>query len=220
MVAVPHARDARSAIGLPIPCTAPHQLNDVAGVGWSMFTPLRMRLQLSFADTRGCRGPGRLCRCTSVQKYKCATTHQTCPSNLLLPSHDNFLFDHARSVLRTPPLASCFDMNATAERVGWVAEPTGRGTFGLIVSCATTIFLCTYSAVHLNLPGLDESAWTIQMRRISIMLGCICAPEYFAGVAVDEFLYAQNLKKDVRRNILYCTCVSGQESRTNQISIV
>ena len=89
-------------------------------------------------------------------------------------------------------------MNSTAERVGWVAEPTGRGTLGLLVSCATTIFLCTYSAVHPNVPGPEETGWVLLRKRITRVLGCITAPEYFVYGAIENYAYAQCLRKDVR----------------------
>jgi hypothetical protein len=37
-------------------------------------------------------------------------------------------------------------------RVGWVAEPEGRGTAGLLYSCLFTIFLSTWTAYH---PGVE-----------------------------------------------------------------
>jgi len=43
-------------------------------------------------------------------------------------------------------------MNST--EIGFVHEPNcGRGTIGILWSCATTILLCTYIALHLHVPG-------------------------------------------------------------------
>ena len=88
-------------------------------------------------------------------------------------------------------------MNSTAEHVGWVAEPAGRGTFGLLISCATTIFLCTYSAVHPNLPSLNDTACSIQLRKISYMLACIVGPEFFSLFAIFAYFDARALQRKV-----------------------
>jgi len=90
------------------------------------------------------------------------------------------------------------EMNSTIERAGWVAEPTGRGTLGLLISCGATIFLCTYSAVHPNLPALDESPWKILKRKMCYMMGCICAPEYFAFLALGDCLLIYKYQRKVR----------------------
>ncbi|THW34039.1 hypothetical protein D6D21_09758 [Aureobasidium pullulans] len=43
--------------------------------------------------------------------------------------------------------------NQTANQTAtWHPEPRGRGTFGLLSSCITTLVLCVYTAVHLNIP--------------------------------------------------------------------
>ena len=92
---------------------------------------------------------------------------------------------------------SCVEMNSTSERVGWAAEPGGRGTFGLLFSCGATVFLCTYSAIHPNLPGLDDSTSRILWRKIEYMLSCICAPEFFAFSAIMQNLEARSYGQNV-----------------------
>ncbi|KAI5805990.1 hypothetical protein EDC01DRAFT_785974 [Geopyxis carbonaria] len=34
---------------------------------------------------------------------------------------------------------------------GWVAEPKGRGTFGILLTCLLTLFLCIWTTVHVNI---------------------------------------------------------------------
>ncbi|KAF2833866.1 hypothetical protein CC86DRAFT_462124 [Ophiobolus disseminans] len=70
-------------------------------------------------------------------------------------------------------------MTSTPDLVSWTAEPHGRGTMGLLWSCFATIFLCTWSAIHPNLPGVNESQVRTFWRRISHVVGCLVAPEYY-----------------------------------------
>jgi hypothetical protein len=86
-------------------------------------------------------------------------------------------------------------MNSTTEIVGWAPEPRGRGTVGLLWGCFATMFLCTWNAIHLNLPGLKDSKLRIILRRVGLFLLCLVAPEMFAIIALTHFL-------DVQRRIL------------------
>lgn len=45
------------------------------------------------------------------------------------------------------------------------AEPDTRGTFRLLVSCVTTLSLCAYTAVHLNIPAKRELETSIYLRK-------------------------------------------------------
>jgi hypothetical protein len=76
-------------------------------------------------------------------------------------------------------------MNSTIDIVSWTPEPRGRGTIGLLWSCFVTIFLCTWSAIHPNLPGLNESKFRIIVRRLGYVLLCLMAPEWFAIAALN-----------------------------------
>ncbi|PSN70980.1 hypothetical protein BS50DRAFT_545993 [Corynespora cassiicola Philippines] len=88
-------------------------------------------------------------------------------------------------------------MNATADKVGFVPEPNGRGTIGLLWSCFATIFLCTWSAIHPNLPAIDDSPSRIFWRKVGYMLLAVIAPEYVAFCAFIEYSDARVFKKKV-----------------------
>ena len=45
--------------------------------------------------------------------------------------------------------------NATAPT--WVSAPSGRGTWGILGSCLSTLGLCVWKSLHLNVPAMDES---------------------------------------------------------------
>ena len=88
-------------------------------------------------------------------------------------------------------------MNSTTDIVSWAHEPQGRGTIGLLWSCLITIFLCTWSAIHPNIPAATESLWDIFWRRQAYMLLALVAPEFLALCAVDDFLMTRTLRKKV-----------------------
>jgi len=92
-------------------------------------------------------------------------------------------------------------MNTTSvpEVVGWVPIPIGgRGTFQLLVSCAVTTFLCTWSAVHLNVPPDHKPMRWFILRKLKWMsVGVVC-PEYIALMALTEWWDARFLRKELR----------------------
>ena len=88
-------------------------------------------------------------------------------------------------------------VNSTVATVGWVPEPQGRGTTGLLWSCFATIFLCTWSAIHPNLPGIDEKARAIFQRRMTYVFGTLVMPEAMAWIALSDLLVARKVKPKV-----------------------
>jgi|SRR5690242_935390 len=87
-------------------------------------------------------------------------------------------------------------MNST-DVVGWAPEPQARGTVGLIWSCLATIFLCTWNAVHPNLPGMNDNAWRIFGRRVVFMLIALVAPEFICAAASEELRSAWAVQAQV-----------------------
>jgi hypothetical protein len=89
-------------------------------------------------------------------------------------------------------------MNSTTDIVGWASEPRGRGTVGLLWSCFATMFLCTWNAIHPNLPGLGASKSMTFLRRVGLLLLCLVAPEVFAINAFRRFVDAELMRTKVR----------------------
>lgn len=46
--------------------------------------------------------------------------------------------------------------NVTDTAAIWHAEPQGRGTYSILTSCLTTLSLCAWSAIHVNVDPGDE----------------------------------------------------------------
>ena len=75
---------------------------------------------------------------------------------------------------------------------GWVPEPDGRGTWSIVWSCLVTIFICTWSVLHLDVPK-RHGRWYLRFRKVGWMLCAALAPEWILCLAVDDFLEARTL---------------------------
>jgi len=53
----------------------------------------------------------------------------------------------------------------------------GRTKINIIWSCLVTIFLCTWVAIHPNVPGPNATWLTTTLRRVQLMILTILAPE-------------------------------------------
>ena len=92
--------------------------------------------------------------------------------------------------------ASCRNATATPpiRREGWVSQPNGRGTFDIIWSSLVTIFLCTWTSLHLNVPSLGERYWQRWLRKFRWMVQAIMAPEFVVALATGQ-------KAEARRSV-------------------
>lgn len=104
------------------------------------------------------------------------------------PRSDSLILLHF--LLHQTPSAGRMSTNTTTMDFisAWRPEPTFRGTFSILSSCITTLILCVWTPVHINIPELQqkhERRWSDPRRWISInslrkagwMLCAILAPE-------------------------------------------
>ena len=75
---------------------------------------------------------------------------------------------------------------------GWVPEPDGRGTWSIVWSCLVTIFICTWSVLHLDVPK-RHGWWYLLFRKVRWMLLAALAPEWILYLAGENFFQARNL---------------------------
>ena len=83
----------------------------------------------------------------------------------------------------------------TRDFVGWYSPPNLRGTLDLVFECAFTIFVCTWTANHINVPPYQSSAGWRFWYKLRIMLLSLLTPEYTAGIAATELRTAVVLTK-------------------------
>ena len=72
----------------------------------------------------------------------------------------------------------------SVELRGWVPQPNTRGTLDIIWSCASTIFVCVWVMLHLNVPARKDGEITRFIRKLKWFTLAMLAPELvmlFAG---------------------------------------
>ena len=70
-----------------------------------------------------------------------------------------------------------------------------RSIYGILWSCLSTIFACTWIAVHPNIPAPRDSWWEILGRRVAIMGYVLLAPEFVIFWAARQHYAAYYLTK-------------------------
>ncbi|KAK1834115.1 hypothetical protein QBC39DRAFT_253267 [Podospora conica] len=76
--------------------------------------------------------------------------------------------------------------NSTTLRQGWTPGPDGRGTFDILWNCLFTSFLCTWVALHLNIPAAADSETTILTRKLRWMVQAVLGPEFVLAFATGQ----------------------------------
>lgn len=89
--------------------------------------------------------------------------------------------------------------NATTTTVliyGWVHKPSDRGTIEIIWSCISTIFLCCWTALCLNIPGEDEKFTHLVIRKARWMVLTIFCPEILLTFPLGQWASARRSVQD------------------------
>lgn len=86
-----------------------------------------------------------------------------------------------------------------ASVIGWMSGPDGRGTMDIIWGSFLTIFLCTWTAVCLNLPSPKDKQWQIFRRKAKWMFWAIVGPEFVLTVAIGQYASARRSVKRVHK---------------------
>ncbi|KAG1720369.1 hypothetical protein EDB19DRAFT_1885187 [Suillus lakei] len=71
-----------------------------------------------------------------------------------------------------------------------------RTLWDILLSCGWTLFACTWTAVHPNVPGMNEGKVAITSRRLFIMIMALLAPELMITWASRQFFSARAAAKD------------------------
>ncbi len=90
----------------------------------------------------------------------------------------------------------------------YVKEPVTRGTIGLLWSCLTTLGLCAWSAVHLNVPQ-SASVLKTSANRLAWMSMAAVLPEYVLWQALRQWTAARDLLKIV--NTIGASAAAGMQ---------
>ncbi|KIV95671.1 hypothetical protein PV10_03295 [Exophiala mesophila] len=88
--------------------------------------------------------------------------------------------------------------NATALVAGWVSGPDGRGTIDIVWGSFMTIFLCTWTAMCLNIAHPQDTKLQVLSRKVKWMAWAIVGPELVLSVAIGQFASARRSVKRFR----------------------
>ncbi|KAG1836034.1 hypothetical protein DFJ58DRAFT_908543 [Suillus subalutaceus] len=70
-----------------------------------------------------------------------------------------------------------------------------RSLWDILSSCGLTMFACTWTAIHPNIPGVDDWVILVTVRRLCLMVMAVSAPEVVVAFATLEFLSARHAAK-------------------------
>jgi hypothetical protein len=94
---------------------------------------------------------------------------------------------------------SLFDaaVSTNSSRTGWVSEPNMRGSWGILLPCISTLLVCSWSVMHLNLPAKSS---TNTEKLIPYLYWCVIGifgPELAIWAAWRQLLSARALKREI-----------------------
>ena len=75
-----------------------------------------------------------------------------------------------------------------------------RSIYNILWSCLSTIFACTWIAVHPNIPAPDDSHWAVLRRRLVIMGYFLLTPEFVIMWAARQHFDARCLTEKHEKN--------------------
>lgn len=100
----------------------------------------------------------------------------------------------------TLEMASANQSIPNDELVGWQANSGRRGTFEIIQTCAITVFACTWTIQHLNVPGPNDSKLLRILRSCKWMVINILLPEFILSHAIFERQMATEVMREMTKN--------------------
>ncbi|ETS85561.1 hypothetical protein PFICI_03586 [Pestalotiopsis fici W106-1] len=98
-------------------------------------------------------------------------------------------------------MAEAINNDPVDKTVGWYTAPTERGTLSLVYSCLLTIFACTWTVLHLNVPGHEDSTATRFLRKLKWMAITILLPEFVFSKSVCELRLALKDYREFRETL-------------------
>ncbi|KAG1732849.1 uncharacterized protein EDB91DRAFT_1150514 [Suillus paluster] len=73
-----------------------------------------------------------------------------------------------------------------------------RTLWSIVLTCALTVFACTYSAIHPNIPSPKDSPVHILLLHLGIMVAALLVPELLAVWALRQWLWARHISTEFK----------------------
>ncbi|KAG1732859.1 uncharacterized protein EDB91DRAFT_1057787 [Suillus paluster] len=75
-----------------------------------------------------------------------------------------------------------------------------RTLWSIVLTCALTVFACTYSAIHPNIPSPKDSPVRVLLLHLGIMVAALLVPELLAVWALRQWLWARHISTEFRKH--------------------
>ncbi|KAJ5383003.1 hypothetical protein N7517_000914 [Penicillium concentricum] len=85
---------------------------------------------------------------------------------------------------------------------GWVPEPDGRGTWGILSTCVLTIILCCWTSVFPNLPAQSDGAFKKWRYKFDLACIAILGSEFLLILALGQWSSARCSVKPPETDLL------------------
>lgn len=101
----------------------------------------------------------------------------------------------------------------------WVSDPdpSYRSTYNILSLCITTLVICVWSAIHLDIPTYRQSATPSLLRSVRWKLGALIVPELFLIAAFMQFLSARGLRLEAQTYLPAIGDLAGGGTTENDI---
>ena len=96
-----------------------------------------------------------------------------------------------------------------AELRGFVPEPDGRGTFGILIPCLAVLFLNTWTVLHLNIPPAKDGLLRRFVHRFKMWLVCLIVPDAIATIAFKQWREARRSVPRMQKHLSWWTLRHG-----------
>lgn len=80
---------------------------------------------------------------------------------------------------------------------GWVSSPDQRGTADILWACTSTIFVCVWVMLHLNVPAETDRELVIFLRKLKWFVMSMLAPELLMLFASGQWAAARRSVRDM-----------------------
>lgn len=74
---------------------------------------------------------------------------------------------------------------------GWVSEPDGRGTWGILFTCVVTIILCCWTSVAPNLPAKSDGEFRRWRYKFDLACITLLGSEFILMLSVGQWSSAR-----------------------------
>ena len=81
---------------------------------------------------------------------------------------------------------------------GWIPQPNTRDTIDIVWNCASTIFVCVWVMLHLNIPAQNDTEWTRFLRKLKWFVLALLAPELLMLFAGGQWASAKRSVNDMK----------------------